>query len=148
MDIILNKNTPKILGGTRGIYQYLMKDTDMSSLSLCFRDTTFNLIIHDQKPWISSRQLGQMLGYAREDAINKLFERKADEFSSGMTCNVKMTLQGQIREIRVFSLRCCHLIAMFAKTPVAKEFRKWVLDVLEKEAQQQQIDTRVKINAE
>lgn len=120
----------------------------MSSLSLCFRDTTLDIIMHDQRPWISSRQLGQMLGYAREDAVNKVFERKADEFSSGMTCNVKMTLQGQIREIRVFSLRGCHLIAMFAKTPIAKEFRKWVLDVLEKEVQQQQIDTRVKINAE
>lgn len=120
----------------------------MTSLSLCFRDTTLDVIMHDQKPWISSRQLGQMLGYAREDAVNKVFERKADEFSSGMTCNVKMTLQGQSREIRVFSLRGCHLIAMFAKTPVAKEFRKWVLDVLDKESLQQQIDTRVKINAE
>lgn len=120
----------------------------MTSLSLCFRDTTLDVIMHDQKPWISSRQLGQMLGYAREDAVNKVFERKADEFSSGMTCNVKMTLQGQTREIRVFSLRGCHLIAMFAKTPVAKEFRKWVLDVLDNEVLQQQIDTRVKINAQ
>ncbi len=120
----------------------------MTSLSLCFRDTTLDVIMHDQKPWISSRQLGQVLGYAREDAVNKVFERKADEFSSGMTRNVKMTLQGQTREIRVFSLRGCHLVAMFAKTPVAKEFRKWVLDVLEKEVLQQQIDTRVKINAE
>lgn len=50
--------------------------------------------------------------------------------------------------VRIFSLRGCHLIAMFAKTPIAKEFRKWLLDVLEKEVQQQQIDTRVKINAE
>lgn len=120
----------------------------MTSLSLSFRDTTLDVIMHHQKPWISSRQLGQMLGYAREDVVNKVFERKADEFSSGMTCNVKMTLQGQTREIRVFSLRGCHLIAMFAKTPIAKEFRKWVLDVLENEIQHQQIDTRVKINAE
>lgn len=120
----------------------------MTSLSLSFRDTTLDVITYDQKPWISSRQLGQMLGYAREDAVNKVFERKADEFSNGMTCNVKMTLQGQSREIRVFSLRGCHLIAMFAKTPVAKEFRKWVLDVLDKEVTQQQIDTRVKINSE
>lgn len=41
-----------------------------------------------------------------------------------------------------------HLIAIFALTQVAKEFRKWVLDVLEKEVLKQQIDTRVKINAE
>ncbi|GJC32652.1 hypothetical protein KAM398_26550 [Acinetobacter sp. KAM398] len=35
--------------------------------------------------------------------------------------------------VRIFSLRGCHLIAMFARTDVAKAFRKWVLDVLDKE---------------
>lgn len=33
---------------------------------------------------------------------------------------------------RIFSLRGCHLVAMFARTPVAKAFRRWVLDVLDK----------------
>lgn len=37
--------------------------------------------------------------------------------------------------LRIFSLRGCHLIAMFARTPVAKEFRKWVLDILDREVQ-------------
>ena len=32
---------------------------------------------------------------------------------------------------RIFSLRGCHLLAMFARTPVAKAFRRWVLDVIE-----------------
>lgn len=36
-----------------------------------------------------------------------------------------------LQETRIFSLRGCHLLAMFARTPVAKEFRRWVLDVLE-----------------
>src|SRR5690606_26085950 len=31
------------------------------------------------------------------------------------------------------SLRGCHLLAMFARTDIAKQFRKWVLDVLDKE---------------
>ena len=35
--------------------------------------------------------------------------------------------------MRVFSLRGCHLLGMLARTKVAKEFRHWVLDVLEKE---------------
>jgi prophage antirepressor-like protein len=38
-------------------------------------------------------------------------------------------------QVRVFSLRGAHLIAMLARTPVAKAFRRWVLDVLEKETQ-------------
>lgn len=35
--------------------------------------------------------------------------------------------------MRVFSLRGAHLIGMFARTPKAKEFRRWVLDVLDRE---------------
>lgn len=38
-----------------------------------------------------------------------------------------------IKKIRIFSLRGCHLIAMFARTYVAKQFRKWVLDILDKQ---------------
>ncbi len=33
----------------------------------------------------------------------------------------------------IFSLRGAHLIAMFSRTAVAIEFRRWVLDVLDKE---------------
>ncbi|MDR5615566.1 MAG: hypothetical protein RAM38_15530, partial [Arsenophonus sp.] len=36
--------------------------------------------------------------------------------------------------VRIFSLRGAHLIAMFARTHIAKEFRKWVLDILDKQA--------------
>ncbi|MDQ9668887.1 hypothetical protein RF033_15005, partial [Serratia marcescens] len=34
---------------------------------------------------------------------------------------------------RIFSLRGAHLIGMFARTKLAKEFRKWVLDILDQE---------------
>lgn len=121
----------------------------MTSLALTFHETTFNMVDFDQQVWITSRELGQALGYARDDAVNKIYERNLDEFSHQMTCNVKLTLQGQQREVRAFSLRGCHLIAMFAKTAVAKEFRKWVLDILEKEVEQSkqhQLETRIKIN--
>ena len=40
------------------------------------------------------------------------------------------------KAVRIFSLRGCHLLAMFAKTEVAKQFRKWVLDLLDKEVGQ------------
>ena len=46
------------------------------------------------------------------------------------TTNNNVNLQ---TSTRIFSLRGCHLIAMFARTAIAKEFRKWVLDVLDKE---------------
>lgn len=44
-----------------------------------------------------------------------------------------MTTPGGHQETRVFSLRGAHMVAMFARTPVAKEFRHWVLDILDRE---------------
>ena len=116
--------------------------------SLSFNDMNFNPVNqNDDQIWITSSELARMLGYSRLDKVTQIFNRKADEFTPKMTrvienpSNVNLTL-------RIFSLRGAHLIAVFARTPVAKEFRKWVLDVLDKESLQQQIDTRVKINAE
>lgn len=126
---------PRRILADRGALTNTYGDIDMASLSLTFHETTFNIVECDQQAWITSRELGQALGYARDDAVNKIYERNLDEFSYQMTRNVKMTLQGQQREVRVFSLRGCHLIAMFAKTYVAKEFRKWVLDILDREVQ-------------
>jgi len=86
------------------------------------------------------------LGYKQENAVSKLFNRKADEFTQKMTQVVENPQLPNLG-MRIFSLRGCHLIAMFARTPIAKEFRKWVLDVLDKEVLKQQIDTRIKISA-
>lgn len=107
----------------------------------------FNVVRYEQDIWLTSTELAQALGYKQENAISKIFNRKADEFTQKMTQVVKNPQLPNLG-MRIFSLRGCHLIAMFARTPVAKEFRKWVLDVLDKEVLQQQIDTCVKINAE
>ena len=48
-----------------------------------------------------------------------------------MTAVVTLPTEGGPQETRIFSLRGCHLLAMFARTPVAKAFRRWVLDVIE-----------------
>ena len=122
----------------------------MNSLALTFHEVNLKpLPSSDHQLWISSTQIGLALGYANpETAITKIYNRKSDEFTSDMTRLVEVQTNGGLQQIRAFSLRGCHLITFFARTPVAKEFRKWVLDVLEKEVLQQQIDTRVKINAE
>lgn len=105
--------------------------------ALTFNSTQFDIVDCNGQPWLQARQIGSALGYAREDSINKIYERNADEFTNKMTSTVKLTLQGQQREVRIFSLRGAHLLAMFARTEVAKEFRRWVLDVLERAVQQQ-----------
>jgi len=117
-------------------------------ISLTFNAIQFHPIQqNNDQIWITSSELAYALGYKQADAVTKVFNRKSDEFTSDMTQMIENPQTPNLG-VRVFSLRGCHLIAMFAKTSIAKEFRKWVLDVLEKEVLQQHIDTRVKINAE
>lgn len=120
----------------------------MFSLALSFNEVNFEPICQNGSFWLKASELAEALGYVDQSSVNRIYARNEDEFTQAMSCSVKLTEKGQSREIRVFSLRGCHIIAMFSRTPVAKEFRKWVLDVLEKEVTQQQIDTRVKINSE
>ena len=104
------------------------------SQSLCFNEFTFSPVIRDNQPWFRSSEIATVLGYAREDTLSRLYDRNADEFSSDMTQVVEISVDrrfGAEGRARIFSLRGCHLLAMFARTPVAKAFRRWVLDVIE-----------------
>ncbi|HDN9015885.1 TPA: hypothetical protein P2I01_002772 [Aeromonas salmonicida] len=103
--------------------------------SISFHDTHFTVIPHHGQPWLTATQIAQALGYAREDAVSRIYTRNADEFTSGMTGTVNLTVPGNPMPIpvRIFSLRGAHLIAMFSRTALAKEFRRWVLDVLDRE---------------
>ncbi|HGJ5882482.1 Bro-N domain-containing protein [Arsenophonus sp.] len=93
------------------------------------------MISHEQLVWFRSTQIGLALEYANPNtAVTKIFNRNKDEFTNRMTAVVKLPdRNGDIQNTRIFSIRGAHLIAMFANTPVAKEFRKWVLDILDKQ---------------
>lgn len=103
--------------------------------SISFHNTHFTIIPHNGQPWLTAAQIAQALGYAREDAVSRIYTRNADEFTQGMTGTVNLTVPGNPMQIqvRIFSLRGAHLIAMFSRTALAKDFRRWVLDVLDKE---------------
>ncbi|HBL9999342.1 TPA: hypothetical protein LT059_003893 [Salmonella enterica subsp. enterica serovar Kodjovi] len=88
--------------------------------------------------WLTSADIAKALGYKSTKSISNLFTQYEDEFSQGMTMVIKSVTNGingstRRMKVRVFSLRGAHLIAMFARTPVAKEFRRWVLDILDRE---------------
>lgn len=86
--------------------------------------------------WISSSDLAKALEYANSRAVTMIYNKYADEFTSGMTQVLEVSTSGNYRKkVRVFSLRGAHLIAMFARTEVAKEFRRWVLDILDREVE-------------
>lgn len=86
--------------------------------------------------WLTSTDVAKALGYKNTKSITNLFNQNADEFSDGMTQVIESVTSGNYRKkVRVFSLRGAHLIAMFARTEVAKEFRRWVLDILDHEVE-------------
>ncbi|SKA79364.1 BRO family, N-terminal domain [Pantoea ananatis] len=86
--------------------------------------------------WLTSTDIANALQYKSSKSITNLFNQNYDEFTSGMTQVIESVTSGNYRKkVRVFSLRGAHLIAMFARTNVAKEFRRWVLDILDREVQ-------------
>lgn len=101
---------------------------------LAFHDVQFNVITRNNKIWLTAVEIARALQYKTENSVSRIYARNSDEFTTGMSEEVKLTLSGNLtKSARVFSLRGAHLIAMFARTPVAKEFRRWVLDVLDRE---------------
>lgn len=87
--------------------------------------------------WFTASEIGYALQYADEKSVQRIYSRHSDEFTEQMTGVVNLTTPYGEQLTRAFSLRGAHLIAMFARTPVAKEFRRWVLDILEQEEMKQ-----------
>ena len=115
------------------------------SQSLCFNNFKFSPVTHQNLPWIRSTELAHALGYKREDILGKLYRKNADEFTPDMTQLIEIVDNtGSVFpvKLRIFSLRGCHLLAMFARTPVAKAFRKWVLDVIERYGDRVPVDAQ------
>ena len=119
------------------------------SQALCFQSVEFDVIQQNQQPWVRGYQIGRALGYTAPDVqISKLYTRHADEFTPAMTAVVTLPTEGGPQETRIFSLRGCHLLAMFARTPVAKAFRRWVLDVIEQYGDRVPVAEPVTLNDE
>ena len=110
------------------------------NISLTFNDITFTPVSRQNSLWIRAVELARALGYSSEEKVSRVYRRNADEFTSDMTQLIEISAEAQnglldnlsAGRCRIFSLRGCHLLAMFARTPVAKAFRKWVLDVLDR----------------
>ena len=104
-------------------------------MALTFNDTTFSPVNHQNNLWIRAVELAKALGFKREDQAAKIYRAHADEFTPDMAQVVEILDNAEsafpVKSL-IFSLRGCHLLAMFARTPVAKAFRKWVLDVLDR----------------
>lgn len=135
----------------------------MSSLALSFNEVNFSPVEQNGQIWLTATELASALGYSKTDAVGQVYERNKDEFNSSMTTTITVKSNDSIetlnlsvskksknltKTIRIFSLRGAHLIAMFSKTAVAKQFRKWVLDVLDREVMSQQVNSKQTISPE
>jgi hypothetical protein len=108
-----------------------MSQTISGASALTFYTTHFDVISRGGQPWVRLFQIGSALQYVNPSMLVRVYQRHADEFTDTMTAVVKLPTPGGLQDTRLFSLRGAHLLAMLARTPVAKEFRRWVLDVLD-----------------
>ena len=108
--------------------------------TLTFQTTTLSVINQHNQKWLSALDIGNALGYSNGDiGVKNIYNRHSDEFTPNMTALIDIQTAGGMQKVRVFSLRGAHLIGMFSHTKTAKDFRKWMLDVLEQVAQPQQL---------
>lgn len=93
----------------------------------------------DGRIWFKSKHMAELLEYADEKSVNRLYNRNKDEFSQDMTLVVTVTSRNknnviQHNRTRIFSSRGAHLLGMLADTKIAKALRKWLLDLADKES--------------
>ncbi|WP_387467641.1 BRO family protein [Photorhabdus sp. RM323S] len=105
----------------------------------------------DGKIWFTGKQMTKLLEYEDDKSVNKLYKRNKDEFSEDMTTTVNLPIDAEEanltptgkskgysnlrKKVRIFSVRGAHLLGMLADTEVAKQLRRWLLDLADKENQ-------------
>lgn len=111
----------------------------VAKTDLTFQNFTFSPVTNNGKIWFTSAEIAKALKYKKTDSVSQIYARNVDEFTESMTTTLKMKVVRKTGDVemvnRLFSLRGAHLIAMFSNTPVAKQFRKWVLDILDREVE-------------
>lgn len=105
--------------------------------TLTFNGNTLTTINQANQIWLTSADVAKALGYKSTRSLTNLYNANSDEFSANMTEVIESVTSSKTKGLkvktRIFSLRGCHLLAMFARTNIAKAFRVWVLDILDRE---------------
>lgn len=91
-----------------------------------FHDHKIELLQHNGQDYMTCRQIADVLDMSCRNGATDLYNAHKEEFDEEMSCLIK---QGRTR-VRIFNREGAWLIGMFARTPKAAEFRRWVLKVL------------------
>lgn len=96
-----------------------------------FDSQNLRLINHANQLWFTSTDIAKALNYSDSNSITLLFSKHKDEFDSEMSQTIETKGSGNLKRMqRIFNREGAWLIGMFARTPKAAEFRRWVLKVL------------------
>ncbi|MGN0913031.1 MAG: Bro-N domain-containing protein [Alphaproteobacteria bacterium] len=92
-----------------------------------FNNQNIELISHKGQPYMTLPQIEGALEFTKKGkAVSNLYNQHKSEFDEEMSCLIR---KGNTR-VRIFNREGAWLIGMFARTPKAAEFRRWVLKVL------------------
>lgn len=96
-----------------------------------FNNQNIELIRHNGQLYLTSKQIAEILEYRSSTSITNLYNEHKTEFDSEMTEVIDSMISGNYKsKARIFNREGAWLIGMFARTPKAAEFRRWVLKVL------------------
>lgn len=97
-----------------------------------FQNNELEVIDINGTPYLRGRQIGDTLQLAKGyRSVQKIFQRHRNEFTPDMMLSIELPTNGGKQLTNMFSARGAALIAMYAQTPVAAQFRAFILDVLE-----------------
>ncbi len=85
--------------------------------------------------WFTSSNIASALKYANSRAVTMIYNKYSDEFSAGMTQVLEVSTSGNYRKSASFLTTRCPPNRDVCSPPVAKEFRRWVLDILDRQAE-------------
>lgn len=128
--------------------QFRQRRSCIMEMALIFNEFIFTPVTHQNSLWIRSSELAKALGYSDDRKVGVLYARHKDEFSNNMSVVLNLSTTDVPAMNRIFSLRGCHLVAMLARTPIAKAFRRWVLDVIEQYGDRVPVAEPVTLNDE
>lgn len=111
-----------------------------------FNDHNIQIIERTNQLWLSSGDIALALGYEKTKSITNLYNNHKEEFDGMSEVIDSVTSNSMSRRQRIFNREGAWLIGMFARTPKAAEFRKWVLKVLGAVVDGQQVDKPVTVS--
>ena len=94
-----------------------------------FNNSQLKVIESNSQRVLTATDIAKALGFEKVKSVSNIYTRHADEFE-GLSWVINLMTETQSYHNRVFNREGAWLIGMFARTPKAAEFRKWVLKVL------------------